>query len=312
MLKVIGRWVLTGVPIVLIVSVLTFTLTRFVPGDPARTILGLSASPEDVALLREQLGLNDPLPVQYWNWLSGVLRGDLGRSLSTRGSVAAELAGRAEVTLSLLIVGIIVVAVVGISLGVISAVKGGALGRFVDVLSLGGLAVPSFWLGLVLVLIFAIWLRWFPATGYVSFTASPSAWMASMFLPVLTLAITGTAGLAKQTRSSVLDELGKDYVRMLRARGVPARRILFVHVLRNAGGPIITVIGLMFIGLVGGAVLLEMVFVLPGIGSLTVNATRANDIPLILGVTLVLSIVVVTVNLIIEILYAVLNPKVRA
>jgi len=311
MLKVMRRWLLTAVPVVLIVSMLTFVLTSFVPGDPARTILGLSATPEQVDRLREQLGLDDPLPVRYGAWLWDVLHGDLGRSLSTGGSVATELGGRAQVTLSLLIVGTFVVAIVGVSLGVVSAVAGGSLGRFVDVVSLIGLAVPGFWLGLVLVAVFAVWLRIFPATGYISFATSPMGWMASLFLPVLTLAITGTAGLAKQTRSSVLDELGKDYVRMLRARGVSERRILLIHVLRNAGAPIVTVLGLMFIGLVGGAVLLEMVFVLPGLGSLTVNATRANDIPVILGVTLFLSLVVVTVNLIVEISYALLNPKVR-
>ncbi len=311
MLRVIGRWLLTAVPVVLIVSMLTFVLVSLVPGDPASSILGLTATPEQVESLRRQLGLDQPLPVQYGNWLVGVLHGDLGRSLVSQGSVAAEVGARLEVTLSLLIVGIVVVSVVGISLGVLSAVKGGWLGRMVDVLSLVGLAVPSFWLGLVVVAIFAVWLRWFPATGYASFTVSPSAWMASLFLPVLTLAITGTAGLAKQTRSSVLDELGKDYVRMLRARGVSGRRVLLLHILRNAGAPIVTVVGLVFVGLVGGAVLLEMVFVLPGIGSLTVSATQSHDIPVILGVTLILSLVVVTVNLLIEIIYALLNPKVR-
>lgn len=309
--KVIGRWLLTAIPVVLVVSILTFVLTSFVPGDPARTILGMNASPDQIAQLRNQLGLDRPLPVRYWDWLWGVLHGDLGTSLTTGGSVASEIAGRAGVTLSLLIIGVIVVAVVGVTLGVISAVKGGLLGRIVDVLSLLGLAVPGFWLGLVLVAVLSVWLGLFPATGYVSPTVSMSAWISSLALPILTLALTGTAGLAKQTRSSVLEELSKDYVRMLRARGVSERRILLVHVLRNAGAPIVTLVGLMFIGLVGGAVLLEMVFVLPGLGSLTVNATRSNDIPVILGVTLLLSLVVVTVNLLVEIIYAVLNPKVR-
>jgi peptide/nickel transport system permease protein len=225
--------------------------------------------------------------------------------------VAAELADRIQVTLSLIGIGLAVIVLVGVTLGVVSAVKGGLLGRVVDVLSLVGLAVPGFWLGLVLVAAFAVALPLFPATGFVQFSASPARWAASLALPVLTLALTGTAGLAKQTRSSVLDELGKDYVRMLRARGVPERRIVLVHACRNAGAPIVTVIGLLFIGLVGGAVLLETVFVLPGLGSLTVAATRSHDIPVILGVTLILSLVVVTVNLAVEISYALLNPKVR-
>lgn len=311
MLAVLRRWVLTAVPVVLVVSMLTFILASLVPGDPARTILGPLASPDQVDQLRQQLGLDRPLAVQYWDWFSGVVHGDLGRSLTSGGSVSAELADRIPVTLSLIIGAIVIIAVVGVALGIVSAVKGGFLGRAVDVLSLLGIAIPGFWLGLVLVALFAVRFPLFPATGYVSFAVSPSAWLSSLALPLITLALTGTAGVAKQTRSSVRDELAKDYVRMLRARGVAERRIFLIHVLRNAAGPIITVLGLIFIGLVGGAVLIEVVFVLPGLGSLTVDATRSHDIPVILGVTLVLSLVVVTVNLLVEVSYAILNPKVR-
>lgn len=312
MARVMRRWLLTAVPVVLIVSLLTFVLTSFVPGDAARAILGLQASEEQVQALRDQMGLGKPLPQQYWDWLVGVLHGDLGRSIQTRGLVASELAHRAEVTLSLLVLGVLIVALVGITLGVISAVRGGRIGRMVDVLSLAGIAVPGFWLGLVLVALFAVMIPLFPATGYVSFTHSVPGWIASLALPLLTLALTGTATLAKQTRSNVLDELGKDYVRMLRARGIPERRILLVHVLRNAAGPVVTIIGLTFIGLVGGAVLLETVFVLPGVGMLMVQASKAHDIPVIQGVTLMVSLVVVVVNLLVEISYALLDPRVRS
>jgi peptide/nickel transport system permease protein len=312
MVRVIRRWLLTALPVVLIVSMLTFVLTSLVPGDAARAMLGLQASDAQVQALRDQLGLDKPLPQQYWDWLVGVVHGDLGRSIQTRGLVASELAHRAEVTLSLLVLGVLIVAVVGISLGVVSAVRGGRTGKVVDALSLVGIAVPGFWLGLVLVALFAVQLPLFPATGYVSFTRSVPGWIASLALPLLTLALTGTAGLAKQTRSNVLDELGKDYVRMLRARGVPERRIMLVHVLRNAAGPVVTIIGLTFIGLVGGAVLLETVFVLPGVGMLMVQASKAHDIPVIQGVTLMVSLVVVVVNLLVEISYALLDPRVRA
>lgn len=312
MARVIRRWLLTALPVVLIVSMLTFVLTSFVPGDAARAILGLQASEEQVQALRDQMGLDKPLPQQYWDWLVGVVHGDLGRSIQTRGLVASELAHRAEVTLSLLVLGVLIVALVGITLGVVSAVRGGRIGRMVDVLSLAGIAVPGFWLGLVLVTLFAVMLPVFPATGYISFTHSVPGWIASLALPLLTLALTGTATLAKQTRSNVLDELGKDYVRMLRARGIPERRILLVHVLRNAAGPVVTIIGLTFIGLVGGAVLLETVFVLPGVGMLMVQASKAHDIPVIQGVTLMVSLVVVVVNLLVEISYALLDPRVRS
>ncbi|MDR1354672.1 MAG: ABC transporter permease [Propionibacteriaceae bacterium] len=311
MLKVIGRWLATAIPIVLVASVLTFLLTSFIPGDPARTILGINAPQDQVDALREQLGLDLPLPLQYWNWLTGVLHGDLGRSIITWGQVSSELSGRFSVTLSLMSVGLVVIAGFGVTLGLLSAIKGGVLGKIVDVLSLVGLAVPGFWLGLVLVAVFAVALPIFPATGYVQFSVSPAKWALSLALPILTLALTGTAGLAKQTRTSVRDELDKDYVRMLRARGLSSRRV-FLHVIRNASAPIITVIGLLFIGLVSGAVLLETVFVLPGLGSLTVSAIKSHDIPVILGVTLVLSVVVVSVNLAVEICYALLNPRVRA
>lgn len=311
MLKVVGRWLLTAVPVVLIVSALTFVLTSLVPGDAARTILGQQATPDQVAALRSELGLDRSLPVQYWEWLTGVLHGDFGRSVSTRGEVLTEIGNRVEVTASVVICSLLFTVVLGVGLGVLSAVRGGRLGRLVDVVSLLGIAIPGYWLGLVFAALFAVTVHLFPATGYVSFTHSIPGWIASLFLPVLTLGLTGSAALAKQTRSGMLDELGRDYIRMLRSRGVPERRVIFVHALRNAAGPIVTVIGLIFIGMVGGAVLIETVFVLPGLGSLIVDATRSHDIPVIQGVTLILSVMVVVVNLLVEISYAVLNPKVR-
>lgn len=312
MFRVVGRWLLTAVPVVLIVSALTFVLTSLVPGDAARTILGQQATPAQVDALRAELGLDRPLPVRYWDWLTGVvLHGDFGRTISTRGEVIHEIGNRAEVTASLVICSLLLTVVLGVGLGVLSAVRGGRLGRLVDVVSLLGIAIPSYWLGLVLAALFAVAIRLFPATGYVSFTHSVPGWIASLFLPVLTLGLTGSAALAKQARSGMLDELGRDYVRMLRSRGVPERRVIFVHALRNAAGPIVTVIGLVFIGLVAGAVLIETVFVLPGLGSLIVEATRSHDIPVIQGVTVVLSVMVVVVNLLVEISYAVLNPRVR-
>lgn len=312
MFRVVGRWLLTAVPVVLIVSALTFVLTSLVPGDAARTILGQQASPDQVDALRAELGLDRPLPVRYWDWLTSVvLHGDFGRTISTRGEVITEIGNRAEVTASVVICSLLLTVVLGVGLGALSAVRGGRLGRLVDVVSLLGIAIPSYWLGLVLAALFAVTIRLFPATGYVSFTHSVPGWIASLFLPVLTLGLTGSAALAKQTRSGMLDELGRDYVRMLRSRGVPERRVVFVHALRNAAGPIVTVIGLVFIGLVAGAVLIETVFVLPGLGSLIVEATRSHDIPVIQGVTVVLSVMVVVVNLLVEISYAVLNPRVR-
>lgn len=309
--RVIGRWLVTAIPVVVVVSVLTFVLTSLIPGDAARTILGQQAPQEQVDALRAELGFDRPLHEQYFGWLGGVLHGDFGRTITTRGQVSEEIGNRIGVTLSILLLTIVVTVVVGVALGVISAVRGGWVGRLVDVLSLVGLAVPGYWLGLVLAALLAVNWRLFPATGYVALGDSVPGWIASLFLPVLTLSITSSSVLAKQTRTGVLDELDRDYVRMLRARGVAERRILLVHVLRNAAGPILTVVGLIFIGLVGGAVLIETVFVLPGLGSLIVEATKSHDIPVILAVTLLLSVLVLVVNLLVEIGYALLNPRVR-
>lgn len=312
MIKLIGRWLVTALPLVLGVSVLTFALTSFIPGDPARAVLGVNATEAQYAELRQAMGLDLPLYQQYWNWFSGVLHGDFGRSLSNSGSVATQLMTRFGVTMSLVVGAVLVASLVGLGLGIASALRSGALAKVVDVLSLGGLAVPSYWFGLVLAWIFAVNWELFPAGGYTPFSEDPGGWLKSLVLPVLTLGLTSSAGLAKQTRDSIKSELAKDYVMVLRARGIPERNIIFGHVLRNAGAPIVTVVGLLFIGLLSGTVLAETVFVLPGLGGLAVAATAANDVPVIQGIATLFTVIVVTVNLAIEIVYAALNPKVRS
>jgi peptide/nickel transport system permease protein len=311
-LRLLGRWLLTAVPIVFGVSVLTFVLASLVPGDAARAVLGINASPEQHAALRRELGLDQPLWTQYWDWLTAALRGDLGTSITSGDSVTHQLGTRLEVTLSLVVGAIVVAGVVGVGLGVFSALRGGFAGRLVDVVSLLGLAIPSYWFGLVLATLFAVTWQLFPATGYVPFGESPGGWLASLVLPVLTLGLTTSAGVAKQTRDSVRGELDRDYVTVLRARGLSERSVIYKHVLRNAAPPVVTVLGLVFIGLLSGAVLVETVFVLPGLGGLAVTATAAHDIPVIQGVAVIFTLVVVAVNLLIELAYAALNPKVRS
>ncbi|MET3803219.1 peptide/nickel transport system permease protein [Nakamurella sp. UYEF19] len=312
MRTLLGRWLLTAVPLVFCVTALTFVLTSLVPGDAARSILGISATPEQVSALNNQLGLDRSMPAQYGRWLLDAVRGDLGTSITSGVPVSQELAERIGVTLSLILGALVVATVIGVGLGVYSAVRGGWSARAVDVISLLGLAVPTFWLGLVLLTIFAVRWQVFPATGYTAFGDSPVQWFESLVLPVVTLGLAGSAPVAKQTRSGVLSELGRDYVPALRSRGITERSILLRHVLRNAGGPIVTVLGLMVIGLLGGTVLAETVFVMPGLGSLAVTATSSHDIPTIQGVALVFTIVVLLVNLAIEMLHAWLNPKVRS
>ncbi|MFE6699040.1 ABC transporter permease [Streptomyces sp. NPDC057718] len=304
------RWITTAVPLLLGVSVLTFVLASLVPGDAARSMLGVNATPQQYKQLRDELRLDEPLWQQYWSWLTGAMRGDLGQSLQSSDSVSHELVGRLPVTLWLVAGAVLFAVVLGIGLGVAGAVRGGWVGRVVDAISLVGLAIPTFWLGLVLVTLFAVQTQVFPATGYVAFADSPLRWFESLVLPVLTLGIGSAAPIAQQTRDGVLAEQERDYVSVLRARGISEKRIL-LHVLRNAGTPVLSVVGLVATGLFGGAVLAEIVFVMPGLGSLVVNAAATHDIPVIQGVAVVFTLLVVVVNLLVELGYGALNPKVR-
>ena len=312
MRTLVTRWLLTAVPLLLGVSALTFVLASLVPGDAARSILGLGATEAQYEALRSELGLDQPLWQRYVDWLGDALHGDLGQSIQSSGSVSSELGGRLGVTLSLVVGAVLLAGVVGVGLGLASALRGGFLGKVVDVISLLGLAIPAYWLGLVLVTFLAVSWQVFPATGYVPFAESPGLWLQSLALPVLTLGFGSAAPIAKQTRDGVMAELEKDYVAVLRARGISERRIILKHVLRNAGTPVLSVVGLVTIGLFGGAVLAESVFVLPGLGSAVVSATPAHDLPLIQGVAVYFTIAVVLVNLLVELGYAALNPKVRA
>lgn len=310
--KLISRWLLTSIPLLIGVSALTFLLASMVPGDAARSILGVGATQEQYHELRAQLGLDQPLWQRYAEWLWQAVQGNLGRSIQSSGAVSSELFGRLGVTLSLVVGAVLLAALLGLSLGLVSALRGGLVGRLVDVISLLGLAIPAYWLGLVLVTVLAVKIPIFPATGYVPFTQSPIQWFQSLILPVATLGFVSAAPIAKQTRDGVLTELGKDYVAVLRARGISERRIVLKHVLRNAGTPVLSVLGIVTVGLFGGAVLVETVFVLPGLGSDVVNATAAHDIPVIQGVAVFFTVLVVIVNLLVEFGYTALNPKVRA
>lgn len=309
--RILLRWLLGAVPVLFGVTVATFVLTSFVPGDAGRTILGPNASPAQVRVLDQQLGLDRPLPVRYWDWLTAALHGDLGTSITSSVPVSGELTARVGVTLSLVGGTLLLAAVGGIGLGVLSALRGGWQGRLVDVFAVAGLAVPGFWLALVLVTLFAVKLPIFPATGYTQFGQDPVTWFESLVLPWLTLGLPAMAPVAKQTRDGVLGELGRDYVRVLRARGIPERSIIFRHVLRNAAPPIITVLGIVAVTSLGATVLAETVFVMPGLGGLAASATVSQDLPTVQGVALIFTVVVMLVNLLIEVAYAMVNPKVR-
>lgn len=311
MTRLVVRRLAASVPLLLVICSTTFFLAALIPGDIARTILGPNASHAQYLALRNELGLNKPLTERYWAWLTAAFHGDLGRSLFNQEPVTTLLDTRLPTTLSLVIGSTVVAALLGIALGIASARSRGILGRIVDPLSLVGLAVPNFFLGLLLVSWFAVSLQLLPATGYVPFTQSPGSWARSLVLPVVTLALPGVAVIAKQTRDSMKDVSAQPFVRTLRASGISHNSIVFKHVLRNAAIPVATVIGLVFVGALSGTVLVESVFAMPGLGGLAVQATANHDLPLIQGVVVYFTVIVITVNVLVDVAYGALDPRVR-
>ncbi|MDR1079065.1 MAG: ABC transporter permease [Propionibacteriaceae bacterium] len=311
MIRLLARWLATSVLLLFVVSALTFVLISFAPGDAARAILGAKGTVEQYEELRQRLGLNDPLPERYWDWLSGVLQGDFGASIFSNQPVSQIIASRIAPTLALVVGSLLFSALVGVALGVASAQSKGLLGRLTDVVSLLGISIPNFWLGLVLVTLFAVGLGWLPATGYVAFAASPAGWAKSLILPIVTLGVGGVATIAKQTRDAMGAQLASGYVSAMRAQGLSERSIVYKHALKNAAIPVTTVMGLMFVGLFSGTVLVENVFAYPGLGGLVVRATAQHDIPVVEGVALTFAVFVVLANLAVDLLYGWLNPKAR-
>ena len=311
MFAFIVRRLLSGVVLLFVITVIAFTLLYLGGGDIARRILGQSATAEVVAQKAAELGLDRPLPVQYFDWLASAFQGDLSRSWFTGQLVATGVSSRLAVTLSIVIGATLVSAIVSVVLGVLAARRGGWIDGLVQFITVVGFAIPGFLIALYLVLIFAINLHWFKATGYVQFTTSPSGWLASVTLPIIALSLAAIAAVTQQVRGSVLDALSRDYVRTLRSRGLSMNRVVYKHVLRNAGGPALAILALQFIGLLGGAIIIEQVFALPGLGQLTVQATASGDVPIVMGVVIAVAVIVVVVNLVIDVAQAALNPKVR-
>jgi peptide/nickel transport system permease protein len=286
-------------------------VVALIPGDPAVRILGAGQTGAAYHALDQRLGLTQPILTQYGHWLGHALGGSFGVSLFTNQTVGSEIGQRIGVTLSLVVGATLVSLVLGLALGIASAVWRGAVGRFVDALSWAGFAVPSFWLGLILVEYVAVKGKLLPPSGYVAPGTNVGDWIKSLVLPVLTLSAIGATGVAKQTRDSLSEVMSSEYVAALRLAGLSEARILFRHALRNAAIPILTSLGLFAVAMLGGTVLVEQVFVMPGLGSLAVQAATDHDLPVIEGVVAVFTLIVVVVNLIIDVSYAWLNPRVR-
>ena len=311
MLRLIGRRLALSLPLLFVVSASTFLLAALIPGDVARTIVGPSATQEQYASLRSSLGLDQSLPSRYWDWLTGAVQGDLGLSLFSQEPVSSLLSSRLPVTLSLVIGSTLVATVAGLGLGIAAAQAAGPLGRLVDAIALVGLAIPNFFLGLLLVAWFAVALPLLPATGYVPFAESPSEWLRSLVLPVITLAVPGVAVIAKQTRDGMREALDRPFIRTLRAAGLSQRSLVYRHALRNAAIPVATVVGIVFVAALSGTVLVESVFSMPGLGGVAVQATDQHDLPLIQGVAIEFTVIVIIVNLVVDVAYGWLDPRVR-
>jgi peptide/nickel transport system permease protein len=306
------RRIVAGIALVLVVSALTFILIHLSGADIARQILGGEASQATVVAKAAELGLNRPVLAQYWSWITSAVHGDFGKSYFTGQSVVAAMALRIPVTVSIVVFSMLLTVVFSVLVGVAAAIRGGAWDRILQVLSVLGYALPSYWIALVLVVTVALpFPGVFPATGYTPPAASPVGWLASITLPAVALAIGGVAATAQQIRGSLLDVLSQDYVRTLRSRGIGEGAIIFRHALRNAASPALTVFGLHTVTLLGGSIIIEQIFALPGIGQLAVQTSQQDDIPVVMGIVVFMVVVVVVVNLLIDLADGALNPKAR-
>jgi peptide/nickel transport system permease protein len=306
--------VLSIVPTILGVSILVFLLIRFIPGTVVEQILGaqFNVSQGQIDALRHYFGLDQPIHTQFITWVGRLLRGDLGDSWRNGQPVTSLIWSRLPVTAELTALSLLAASLVAIPIGVVSAVRrGGVLDSALRVVSLIGLSVPEFWLGTLLILVASRYLSWTPAARYVAFGDDPLGNLKVMALPVLTLAAVLTANITRMTRSAMLDVLSRDYVRTARAKGLRERRVLIVHAFRGALIPVVTIIGLQAGYLLGGAVVVEQVFTLPGIGRLVVGAIQQRDYPLVQGVILVSAFLFIAINLLVDVLYGVLDPRTR-
>ncbi len=295
-----------------IVAVLVFVLTRAASGDPVAVLLGDQATAADIARVQKQYGLDQPLPTQFVIWLREVLHGNLGDSIFLQRPVTQALAERAEPTTLLTLLAVALATLIGVPCGIVSAVyRGRAADQGVSGLAMLGASVPSFWLGIVLIQIFSVKMGWFPVSGYGEPGAPLAERLHALMLPAITLGLLNSALITRFTRASMLDVLGEDYVRTARAKGLGEAVVVLKHALRNALVPIVTVVGLTTALMIGGAVVTETVFSLPGVGNLIVNAVLRRDYPVIQGALLVIAAIYVVINFAIDLLYAVVDPRIK-
>jgi peptide/nickel transport system permease protein len=296
----------------LLASIVVFAVLQVVPGDPARLMLGMNASPEQVELLRSQLGLNDPLMLRYLHWAGGLLTLDFGRSYTYSVPVIELVRERIAVSLPLALIALALSTLIAIPVGVYSASRRGRAG---DTIAMGtaqiGVAIPNFWFALLLIYLFAVWLRWVPAGGFPGWKAGAWPALKALALPAVALALPQAAILARVTRQALVDVLREDYIRTARAKGMPWRAVLWRHALRNALIPVVTIMGLQFAFLLAGTIIIENIFYLPGLGRLVIQAITQRDLVVVESVVMLLVAAVIAINLVVDLSYAVVDPRLK-
>ena len=312
MLMFILRRLLSSIPTLILVSLFVFTLQKLLPGDPVLAMAGEERDPAVMEYLRDKYRLDDPIPLQYLNWVGNVLTGDLGSSLRTEQPVTTLLASKLPVTLELAVLALLIALLIGILTGIISAVrKGTAVDYGANVVALSGISIPHFWLGILLIMVFAVKLQWLPASGFVPMGEDFGQNLKTLILPAFVLGAGLSGILMRHTRSAMLEVLRADYVRTARAKGLFPRTVILKHALRNALMPIITLTTLLFGELLGGAVLTEQVFSIPGFGKMIVDAVFNRDYAVVQGVVLCVAIGFLMLNLLADVLYRLINPRLR-
>jgi peptide/nickel transport system permease protein len=296
----------------LLVSAVIFAVLMVIPSDPAQIVLGIHATPETLQALRHKMGLDQPVIVQYLTYLKNMITGDLGRSITYDVSISSLIFSRLQVTVPLAILSMTFAILLSIPIGIYSALHRNRMGDYgIMVFSQIGLAVPAFWAGILLILLFAVTLHWFPAGGFQSWFTDPARALKSLLLPALSLGFVRAAVLTRMTRSSMLEVLGEDYIRTARSKGLSKRRVVYKHAFRNAIIPVITIVGLQAADLLAGAIIIENVFHLPGVGRLVFEAIGQRDLPVIQGVVLFIAALIVVINFLIDLAYRYLDPRIR-
>ncbi|WLH65224.1 ABC transporter permease [Pseudomonas sp. FP2300] len=312
MLMFILRRLLSAIPTLILVSLFVFTLQKLLPGDPVLAMAGEERDPAVMEYLRDKYRLNDPIPVQYLNWVGNVLTGDFGTSLRTEQPVTTLLASKLPVTLELAVLALLIALLIGIPTGIISAVRKGTVVDYgANVIALSGISIPHFWLGILLIMVFAVKLQWLPASGFVPVGEDFGQNLKTLILPAFVLGAGLSGILMRHTRGAMLEVLRTDYVRTARAKGLRPRTVILKHALRNALMPIVTLTTLLFGELLGGAVLTEQVFSIPGFGKMIVDAVFNRDYAVVQGVVLCIAIGFLLLNLLADVLYRMINPRLR-